>query len=97
LAPLPEHRAIALDADVLDRYVGRYRAEGQLSWTIARRDDRLTLTEDGDADARVLAPESELTFFANPIDGRVTFERDDRDRVVALRMLRWPGRFVRVE
>jgi CubicO group peptidase (beta-lactamase class C family) len=97
LAPLPEHRAIALDADVLDRYVGRYRAEGQLSWTIARRDDRLTLTEDGDADARVLAPESELTFFANPIDGRVTFERDDRGRVVALRMLRWPGRFVKVE
>ena len=97
LAPLPEHRAIVLDADVLDRYVGRYRAEGQLSWTIARRGDRLTLTEDGDPDALVLTPESELTFFANPIDGRVTFERDDRDRVVALRMLRWPGRFVKVD
>ena len=97
LPPLPEHRAIALDGDVLDRYVGRYRAEGQLSWTIARRGDRLTLTEDGDADALVLAPESELTFFANPIDGRVTFERDQAGRVVAMRMLRWPGRYLRVD
>ena len=97
LSPLPEHRAIALAGDVLDRYVGRYRAEGQLSWTIARRGDRLMLTEDGDADALVLVPESDLTFFANPIDGRVTFERDERGLVVALRTLRWPGRFVKVD
>jgi len=45
----------------------------------------------------VLEPESEDTFYTNAIDGPVRFERDEAGHIVAMQMLRWPGRFLRVD
>jgi Domain of unknown function (DUF3471) len=97
LKPLPEPRVVALSEEALNRFVGRYRAEGQPVRTIARRDNRLTLAEDGDPEAIALEPASEDTFYTNAIDGPVRFERDEGGHVVAMRMLRWPGRYVRID
>jgi len=96
LPPLPERRVVTVDPQTLDAYAGRYQAQGQRVWTVARDGESLTIAEEGDTGLTVLAPASDTLFYDTVGDTEITFDRDPQGRVLALRMLRWPYRLPRV-
>jgi hypothetical protein len=83
-APPGPRRAIALDAKVLDAYVGRYDVEGsKRTFTIARDGDQLTAQLTGQS-ALPIYPESEARFFYKVVNARITFVKDDSGQVRGL-------------
>ena len=75
LPPPRERRAIALDAAVLERYVGRYQFSGTSSMSVTRTDQRLFFQLTGHGRMELFA-ESPTDFFLEEIDAQVTFEVD---------------------
>jgi CubicO group peptidase (beta-lactamase class C family) len=77
---------IALDAAVLDSYAGRYEAEGEGAFLIAREADFLTIQPPADWGLWTmrLRPESLRDFFASELPLRVTFQADAEGRVNGL-------------
>jgi hypothetical protein len=69
---------IALDSAVLDRYAGRYEAQGEGVFIIVRERDFLTiqLPADWGLPKLRLRPESLRDFFASELPLRVTFQTD---------------------
>jgi CubicO group peptidase (beta-lactamase class C family) len=96
LPPLPERRTVKVDPQILDASAGRYQAQGQRVWTVARDGESLTIAEEDEARPTVLVPASDALFYDTAGDAEITFERDPQGRVLALRMLRWPYRLPRV-
>jgi CubicO group peptidase (beta-lactamase class C family) len=96
LPPLPERRMVRVDPQTLDAYAGRYQAQGQRVWTVARDGESLSIAEEGDATSTALVPASDTFFYDSTGDAEITFERDAQGRVTSLRMLRWPYRLPRL-
>jgi pimeloyl-ACP methyl ester carboxylesterase len=65
--------AIQLDAAVLDRYVGTYRASEQLSFTITRKGDQLFGAATNGPPTELFA-ESENAFFARGVNAQAVFK-----------------------
>ena len=66
-------RSIAIDARVLDRYVGRYQLAPSAIFTVTRRGDDLFVQLSGQSTYRVF-PESETQFFYKVVDAQLSFE-----------------------
>lgn len=90
LPPPPERREVTVDSVLLDSYAGRYQAQGQPAWTVARDGNHLTVVEDGDTERVVLIGVASPVwpfratgqdFYAPKTEADVTFERDAGGRV----------------
>ena len=78
-----KHTEITLDSKVLDSYVGRYEAQGEGIFTIARENDFLTIESPADWGLPKLRirPESQRDFFASELPVRVTFQTGSDGKV----------------
>jgi len=85
--PIKQHKQVAVDGKVLDRYVGRYALPPNVIETVRREGDHLSVQEsvDGAAEPKQdLLPESETDFFSATADDKYTFERDSNGKVTAM-------------
>lgn len=83
LPPPRERRAIALDAAMLERYVGRYRFSATSAMSVTRTDERLFFRLTGHGWMELFA-ESPTAFFLKEIDAQVTFEADSDGNITGL-------------
>jgi CubicO group peptidase (beta-lactamase class C family) len=84
LAPIPKRRvAIALPADVLQRYVGEYELAPTFIITITRDGNALFAQPSGQPRLPIFA-ESETQFFLRAVDAQLTFNRDASGAVTGL-------------
>jgi CubicO group peptidase (beta-lactamase class C family) len=86
-APLPQHKPVAVDAKVLDRYVGRYAIPPDVTLTIRREGDHLSIQESvqgNDEPKQYLLPESETDFFSTSADDAYTFKTDAKGHVTGM-------------
>ncbi len=81
--PLPVKPAIPVDGKVLDRYVGTYKLNPLMKFTIARKDDGLTAQLTGQPASRVFA-QSPTKFVYRVVEATIDFEVDDKGAVKAL-------------
>ncbi len=81
--PLKEHKVVAVDSKVLDRYVGRYGDPPNLILTIRRKRDHLSIQEN-DEPKQELFPESEKDFFSKVADDVFSFEVDNQGRAITM-------------
>jgi CubicO group peptidase (beta-lactamase class C family) len=81
--PLKEHKVVAVDSKVLDRYVGRYGDPPNLILTIRRERDHLSVQEN-DEPKQELFPESEKDFFSKVADDVFSFEVDNQGRAITM-------------
>jgi CubicO group peptidase (beta-lactamase class C family) len=81
--PLKEHKVVAVDSRVLDRYVGRYGDPPNLVLTIRREGDHLSIQEN-DEPRQELFPESERDFFSKVADDVFSFEVDGQGRAITM-------------
>ncbi|HMI50140.1 MAG TPA: serine hydrolase [Candidatus Saccharimonadales bacterium] len=81
-----KHTEITLASDILNRYTGKYEAEGQGIFIIARERDFLTFQAPSDWGLPKLRirPESLHDFFAAELPLQVTLETDSEGRVTGL-------------
>jgi D-alanyl-D-alanine-carboxypeptidase/D-alanyl-D-alanine-endopeptidase len=81
-----KHTAIAIDSSLLDNYAGRYEAQGEGIFTVARENNLLTVESPADWGLPKLRirPESPQDFFAAELPVRVTFKIDNDGRVTGL-------------
>jgi len=90
VAPPPEHRAIALTPEVLERYVGKYQFVPGVFVTVTRQGGQLSAQLTGQP-AFEIHPEGETDFFLKVTEAQVFFRKDDQGRVKGL-VLRQLGR-----
>jgi CubicO group peptidase (beta-lactamase class C family) len=81
--PLKEHKIVAVDSKLLDRYVGRYGNPPNLILTIRREGDHLSVQEN-DEPKQELFPESERQVFSKAADDVYTFEVDSQGHVTMM-------------
>jgi len=81
--PPREHKEVAIDPKLLDRYIGRYTIPPNIL-TITREGNHLFAQQDEDPTKIELFPESERDFFAKIMDIWMTFETDSRGRATVL-------------
>jgi len=74
--PLKQHKQVAVDSKLLDRYVGRYGIPPNIVLTIRREGDHLSVQEN-DEPKQDLLPESETDFFSTAADDVYTFHFDE--------------------
>lgn len=81
-----KHVEIAIDSSLLDNYAGRYEAQGEGIFTIARENNFLTIESPADWGLPKLRirPESPRDFFATELPVRVTFQVSNDGRVTGL-------------
>lgn len=73
--PLKQHKIIAIDQKLLDKYVGRYEIPPNVVLTVRREGDHLSLQENDEPKQEVM-PESDTDFFSTASADRVTFQAD---------------------
>lgn len=83
LPPPREHKEIALDPKLFDRYVGRYQLAPNFILTVTREGDKLMTQATGQPKVQVF-PESERDFFLKVVDAQITFETDSAGRATGL-------------
>jgi hypothetical protein len=88
---LKQHTEIAVDREILDRYVGRYAVSPELVLTVVRDGGRLIIKE-GDENHEMF-PESERDFFSKTADDEITFIVDGQGHVTQME-LRTGGRTI---
>jgi len=81
--PLKQHKQVAVDGKVLDRYVGRFSIPPNLILTIRREGDHLSVQEN-DEPKQDLLPESETDFFSTVADDVFTFQADSQGHTTAM-------------
>jgi CubicO group peptidase (beta-lactamase class C family) len=81
--PLKQHKDVALDAKVLDKYVGRYRFSPEIVLAITRQGDKLFVQEN-DEPKQELGAEGERQFFSKTADDEYRFELDSSGRVTTM-------------
>ena len=81
--PLKQHKLVAIDSKLLDRYAGRYGEPPNLIETIRREGDHLSLQEN-DEPMEEIFPESANEFFSKTSDDELTFEGDSSGRIVRM-------------
>jgi D-alanyl-D-alanine-carboxypeptidase/D-alanyl-D-alanine-endopeptidase len=81
-----KHTEIAIDLALLDKYVGRYEAQGEGIFTVARENNFLTMESPADWGLPKLRirPESPQDFFATELPVRVAFKTDNNGSVTGL-------------
>ena len=81
-----KHTEIAIDSSLLDKYVGRYKAQGEGIFIVARENDFLTIESPADWGLPKLRihPESPRDFFATELPVRVTFQVSNDGHVTGL-------------
>jgi len=82
-APLPQHTAVHVGPEVLERYVGRYGEPPNLILTVRREGDHLSVQENDEPKEEVF-PESERDFFSKVSDDVLTFETDPQGHVIRM-------------
>jgi CubicO group peptidase (beta-lactamase class C family) len=83
-APLKQqHKQVAVESKVLDRYAGRYELPPNIVLTVRREGDHLSLQEN-DEPKQELLPESERDFFSTASDDVMTFQTDSQGRATAM-------------
>jgi CubicO group peptidase (beta-lactamase class C family) len=91
LAPEPprptpvERTAVKVDPSIYEAYAGRYLADGRMILTISKEGDRLMGEPTGQARAELI-PQSETKFFVKENNSEITFERDEKGKVVRFTM-----------
>jgi CubicO group peptidase (beta-lactamase class C family) len=80
---LKQHKQVAVDGKVLDRYVGRYGTPPDLILTVRREGDHLSVQEN-DEPKQDLLPESEADFFSTVADDVMTFQADSAGKVTGM-------------
>jgi hypothetical protein len=73
--------AITLSSQLLDDYVGRYRAGPDLVWVIAREGDHLVGGREGQPAKPLLVELRDVLFVPGAPRVRKLFQRDDQGRV----------------
>ena len=81
--PLKQHKRVAIDARLLDRYEGRYVFPPNVVLTIRRAGDHLSVQEN-DEPKQDLLPENNTDFFSTVADDAYTFLSDKEGRVTAV-------------
>jgi CubicO group peptidase (beta-lactamase class C family) len=81
--PLKQHKQVAVDGKVLDRYVGRYGLPPDIILTVRREGDHLTVQEN-DEPKQDLLPESETDFFSTVADDVMTFQVDGQGKATGM-------------
>ncbi len=81
--PLKQHKLVAVDPKLLDRYAGRYGEPPNLIETIRREGDHLSIQENDEPKEEIFA-ESENEFFSKTSDDELTFESDSSGRIVRM-------------
>jgi hypothetical protein len=81
-----KHTEIAIDSSLLDKYTGRYEAQGEGTFMVTRENSFLTIESPADWGLPKLRirPESQSDFFATELPLRVTFKIDNDGRVTGL-------------
>jgi CubicO group peptidase (beta-lactamase class C family) len=85
--PLKQHKQVAVDGKILDRYVGRYSIPPNIILTVRREGDHLSVQEsvDGNSEPKQdLLPESNTDFFSTTADDAYTFESDRTGKVTTM-------------
>jgi CubicO group peptidase (beta-lactamase class C family) len=72
----PKEMEVAISADVLVRYVGRYALTPQFVLTVTRKGDELHVQATGQPAVRVF-PKSETEWFYKVVDAQLTFKVND--------------------
>jgi CubicO group peptidase (beta-lactamase class C family) len=80
--PLKQHKQVAVNGNVLDRYVGRYKIQ-EVVLTIRREGDHLSVQEN-DEPKQELLPESQVDFFSTSSDDAYTFQLDSHGHVTGM-------------
>jgi CubicO group peptidase (beta-lactamase class C family) len=84
LLPAPkEHKEVAVDPKIFDRYVGRYQLAPDFILTITREGDQLFAQATGQPKLQIFS-ESTKDFFYKAVDAQVTFETDANGRATSL-------------
>ncbi len=83
LVPIKQRKQVAIDARLLDRYVGRYEVVPSFVLTVTRDEKQLYVQATGQPKFEVY-PESDHKFFFKAFDAQITFVADDRGRAVSL-------------
>ena len=78
--PLRPHKSIALDAKILEKYVGRYQAAPARIFAVTLEDGHLFTQMTGQVKIEVL-PESERDFFVKDLDAQLTFLTNAQGKV----------------
>ena len=81
--PLKQHKQVAVDTKLLDRYVGRYSVPPDIVIVVSREGDHLSLQEN-DEPKEELLPESDTDFFSPTADDVFTFQTDAQGRVTGM-------------
>jgi CubicO group peptidase (beta-lactamase class C family) len=81
--PPKEHKEIAVDTRLFDRYVGRYQLTPDTNVAVMRDGNRLFVQADGESKIEIF-PESDRDYFAKSMDIWMTFESDGNSRAMAL-------------
>ncbi len=83
-APPPkEHKQIAVDPKIFDRYVGRYELAPSFILTVTREGDHLFTQATGQPKIEIF-PESERDYFLQVVDAQITFEADSQGKTTGL-------------
>jgi serine-type D-Ala-D-Ala carboxypeptidase/endopeptidase len=82
-APPKEHKAIKLDAKILDAYVGEYQFVPGFSITVTREGDQLFAQATSQPKFELFA-ENETDFFFTVVNAQVSFVKDDKGQVTHL-------------
>ena len=81
---------VALKKEILDRYVGTYQFDPQISLVVTRRSDRLFAQQTGQMVFRILASAENEFFYQQAGDARLIFNRDAERRTTGI-TLRYHG------
>jgi CubicO group peptidase (beta-lactamase class C family) len=81
--PLPQHKEVAVDPKVLEKYVGRYRFSPEIVLAITRVGNTLFVQEN-DEPKQELGAEGERQFFSKTADDEYSFELDTSGRVITM-------------
>ena len=77
------HKEVAVAAELLEKYVGRYGEPPNLILVIRREGNHLSVQEN-DEPKQDLYPESNDEFFAKTADDEFSFELDSQGRVTQM-------------
>jgi CubicO group peptidase (beta-lactamase class C family) len=81
--PLKQHKQVAVDGKILDRYVGSYSIPPNIILVIRREGGHLSVQENAEP-KQELQPESDVDFFSVSSDDAYTFQLDAQGRVTEM-------------
>ena len=81
--PLKQHKRVAVDGKLLDRYAGKYGESADAILVVRREGDHLSIQENEEPKQEMLA-ESDKDFYSTASDDSVTFESDSAGKVTKM-------------